>query len=396
MSSLLDGVVVLDLTRNVAGPFCTLALADLGADVIKVERVGSGDDTREWKPPTWNGMSTAYLSINRNKRGIAVDIDSPEGQNIIRRLAEKADVLVESFRPGSLAKRGLDYESIRQINPKIIYCSISAYGHDGPASHLPGYDPILQAYSGIMSITGEPGRPPVRTGPAINDMGTGMWAALGIVSALFHRMSTGQGHYIDASLLDTGVAYVSIHLAATAASGKPPGRVGSASPLIAPYEAFQTQDDYILLAAPNNNLFSRLCRLLGLDDLPNDDRFRTNSDRVANRPQLKELLEAKLKEKPAEHWEALFLENGMPCSRIKSLDQVLKDPQVLGRDLLMEFPGTPLEGLPLANLPLKIDGRRADPRYLPPAIGEHTDEVLQAYGFEPQQIEEWRRQGIVQ
>lgn len=391
----LDGVVVLDLTRNVAGPLCTMTLADLGADVVKIERPGAGDDTREWRPPSWGDESATFLAFNRNKRSLALDIDTPEGREIILRLADRADVVVESFRSGSLAKRGMGYDDLSRRNPRLVYCSISAFGARGPHSGRPAYDPVIQAYSGIMSTTGEDGRPHVRTGPATIDIGTGMWAALGIVLALYERQKTGAGRLVEASLLETGIGWMSYHLAGYLGSGKVPGRLGSRGAIAAPYEAFATRDDALYIAAPNDQLFERLCHVLELPDLPLDPRFRSNPDRILHREALHEIIEARLKTAGAAEWEALLLKRELPCSRIRGVDQLQSDPQVKALNLLMDVPHPSIPDLRLVDLPFSMDGKRARRRGTPPSLGQHTDEILRAVGFDAEAIAGLRLRKVI-
>jgi crotonobetainyl-CoA:carnitine CoA-transferase CaiB-like acyl-CoA transferase len=271
-----------------------MILGDLGADVIKIERPDTGDDTRHWRPPSWHEHSTIFLALNRNKRSLAVDIDRPEGNAVVRRLAQASDVVVESFRPGSLSRRGFGYEQVSRDHPAVIFCSITGFGTKGPQRDRPGYDPVIQAYSGIMSITGEDGRPPVRVGPSIVDMGAGLWSALGILAALYERERTGRGCQIDTSLLEVGVAWVGYQIVAYLGSGKIPGRIGSQVAMIAPYEAFAAQDEYLFVSAPNDKIFGRLCEAMELHELLQDDRFRTNPDRVLNREALHKALEERL------------------------------------------------------------------------------------------------------
>lgn len=395
MAGILSGITVLDLTRNVAGPFCTMTLGDLGARVIKVERPDGGDDTRDWYPPAWNGYSAIFLGLNRNKESLAVDIDTQEGQEIIRRLAVAADVVVESFRAGSLEKRGLGYEQLRQLNPRLVYCSISAFGAQGPYRDRPGYDPLIQAYSGIMSITGEPGGPPVRVGPSIIDIGTGMWCAFGVVAALLKRERTGDGMLVQSSLLETGLAWVGYQLAGYFGTGKPPGKSGSRAAMIAPYEAFATADEYIFISAPNENIFARLCQVLGVPELVNDPRFRTNPDRIAHRDELHDLLETQLKTRSAAEWERVLVEKQVPCSRVNGLDQVAVDPQVEALNMFMslEHPGIP--DLRLVDLPLLFDGRRAVRNDAPPELGQHTEAILHEFGWQESEIRFLRERKVI-
>jgi crotonobetainyl-CoA:carnitine CoA-transferase CaiB-like acyl-CoA transferase len=395
MAAMLHGVRVLDLTRNVAGPYCTMILGDLGADVIKVERPGEGDDTRQWRPPEWNGYSTTFLGLNRNKRSLAIDLDASEGAAIVRQLALASDIIVESFRPGSLARRGLGYEDLSREHPRVVYCSITGFGVIGPQRNRPGYDPVVQAYSGIMSITGEDGRPPVRVGPSLVDMGTGMWAALAILAALYKRERTGRSSLISTSLLEAGVAWVGYQIAGYMGSGRVPGRLGSTVAMIAPYEAFATRDEYLFVAAPNDQIFARLCSATDLDALPGDPRFRTNPNRVANREALHVLLEERLRARSSREWEERLVLLQIPCSRIRTLDEVVTDPQVEALNLLMHMPRLDIPELRLVDLPFSIAGERARRGLPPPRLGQHTDEILREIGYASHEIEALRRRSIV-
>ncbi|HYM70754.1 MAG TPA: CoA transferase [bacterium] len=395
MPGILDGVRVLDLTRNFAGPCCTQILGDLGADVVKVERPGPGDDTREWRPPDWNGVSTSFMSFNRNKRSLAVDLDDPDGQAIVRRLALRSDVVVESFRYGSLAKRGLDYARVSTENPRVVYCSINGFGSTGPLRDRPGYDPVVQAYSGIMSITGEPGRRPLRTGPSIVDIGTGMWCGLAVVGALYARERTGRGARIESSLLETGVAWVGYHLIGYFATGRVPGPVGSSASMIAPYEGFATRDGHLQLAAGNDTIFARLCRVLDLAELPADRRFRTNADRVAHREELHEILEAKFVTRSAREWEETLSAHEVPCSRVRRLDEVTRDPQVAALSMFPSVPHPAIPDLRLVDQPFRIDGERAARLQPPPSVGQHTDEILADCGYGAAEIADLRGRRVI-
>ncbi len=395
MGGILDRISVLDLTRNVAGPYCTMILGDLGAEVIKIERPDGGDDTRHWHPPSWDGYSATFLSLNRNKKSLAVDLDRKAGQEIVRQLAAKADVIVESFRHGSLVRRGLAYDQINAMNPNVVYCSITGFGRRGPHHNRPGYDPVIQAYCGIMSITGEPNRPPVRVGPSIVDMGVGLWCAIGILGGLYDREHTGQGCRIETSLLEVGVAWVSYQLAGYLGGGKVPSRLGSRVAMIGPYEAFATKDDFIFLAAPNDQIFKQLCQALRLPQLPNDERFGTNSNRLVHREELHELLEEQLATATAIQWETLLLEQGIPCSRIRRLDEVAVDAQVEALELLMSLEHPTIPNLRLVDLPLQVNGQRAVRRAAPPEVGQNSDEILTKLGYNEQLIRELRQIGVV-
>jgi crotonobetainyl-CoA:carnitine CoA-transferase CaiB-like acyl-CoA transferase len=395
MAGVLEGIRVLDLTRNIAGPYCAMILGDLGADVVKVERPGTGDDVRDWRPPAWNGISTTFLAFNRNKRSVAVDLDRDGGRDVVLRLAGRSDVLLESFRRGSLARRGLDYERVRAENPRIVYCTITGFGTVGPHRDRPGYDPVLQAYSGIMSLTGEPGGRPLRTGPSIVDNGTGMWAALGVVCALLARERTGRGAHVETSLLETGVTWIGYHLLGYLATGRVPPPVGTTATMIAPYESFMTKEGHLQLAAGNQRIWTRLCGVLGLPDLPEDPRFRTNSDRVAHRDELHQILETRFLTDTAAHWEEALLAHGVPCSRVRTLADVEADPQVAALGLLARVEHPAIPGFRMVDFPVAIDGRRAAAQVAPPAVGQHTDEVLGEIGYTADEIAALRAGGAV-
>lgn len=396
MPGILDGVNVLDLTRNVAGPFCTMLLGDLGATVTKIEKPGKGDDTRDWRPPDWNGWSTTFLGLNRNKRSLAVDIEQEKGQLLLRQLAASADVVVESFRnDASLGKRKLSYEHIHEENPAVIYCSIRAFGSQESGDERPGYDAIIQAATGIMSITGEPERPPVRVGPSIVDQGTGLWSSLAIVSALYRRQQTGEGSLIRSSLYEVGVAWMGYQLVGYLGTGQVPEKLGSRIVMIAPYEAFATKDEHLFLAAPNDEIFVRLCRLLHLDSLLEDDRFSTNSSRVENRDELHHVLERALRREPAMYWEKQLSEAGVPCSRVRTVDQVTHDPHLRSLGMLKPFATDEMSDLRLVDLPFTIDGKRGTNAEPPPKLGEHSNAILSDLGYKPDEIKQLRESRVI-
>jgi glutaryl-CoA transferase len=388
----LRGVRVVDLTRNLAGPYCTMTLADLGADVVKVEQPGRGDDTRAWVPPTWGGESTTFLAANRNKRSIAVDLDTERGADVVRRLATRADVLVESFRPGSLDKRGLGYRTLSAANPGLVYCSISGFGRVGPMAGEPGYDPVLQAYSGIMSMTGEPDRPPVRLGVGAVDLGTGLWTTIAVQAALTARQADGRGCLIEASLFETAVWWLSYFITGFLATGDVPLRSGTRAPFIAPYETFPTADGELMVAAANDNLFRAFADVVGLAP---DPRFATNPERVANRDELRRLLCERLATRTAAEWEAALRSRSVPCSRIRTVADSVADPQTEALGLLAAVPHPGVPDLRLVDLPVSVAGRRADHRLPPPRLGEHTDAVLAELGYTAPEVGDLRAAGVV-
>jgi formyl-CoA transferase/CoA:oxalate CoA-transferase len=395
LNAILDGVTVVDLTRNLAGPFCTMTLGDLGADVIKVEAPGHGDDSREWVPPAWNGESTVFLAANRNKRSVAVDFDTSRGQEIVRRLAERADVVVESFRPGSLDKRGLGYDALAAVNPRLIFCSISAFGDVGPMAGSPGYDPVLQAYSGVMSMTGEPDRSPVRLGIGAIDLGTGLWATIAIQAALEARRRDGRGCRIDTSLFETAVWWLSYFVTGFLATGVSPRRQGDKTAFTAPYEVFPTADGDLMVAAPNDALFVALARVVGRPDLVGVPRFSTNADRVANRAELREIILERLATATAAQWEERLLAASVPCSRIRSVADVVADRQTAALGVLAAMAHPRIPDLRLVDMPVRTSGERASLRRAPPLLGEHTDDVLAELGYQPMEVADLRRDGVV-
>jgi formyl-CoA transferase/CoA:oxalate CoA-transferase len=372
-----------------------MTLGDLGAEVLKIERPGDGDDTRQWRPPAWAGWSATFLAFNRNKRSVAVDLDSTAGADIVRQLARTADVVVESFRPGSLVKRGLDFATLHGLNRRLIYCSISGFGSRGPARHRPGYDPVIQAYSGIMSVTGEADGEPVRTGPAVVDMGAGMWATIGILTALLERETSGVGRLVETSLLETGVGWLSYHLAGFLGSGVAPRRAGSKGIVAAPYETFRTSDEFLFIAAPNDRLFARLCDTLGLAALVTDERFASNPMRIANRERLHDVIEAVLVSDSAVAWEQRLAAQEIPCSRIRGVEMLPDDPQVSALELIAAVRHPDIPNLTQVDLPFTLDRTRAVRLAPPPPLGADTEDVLLAAGYDRDTIGRWIDMGVI-
>ncbi|MER0479637.1 CoA transferase [Streptomyces sp. Edi2] len=382
----LSGLKVLDLSRILSGPFCSMMLADLGADVIKVEDTASGDDTRAWGPP-FQGEDAAYFhSVNRNKRGIAVDLKDPDCLRLIQELAAGADVIVENFRPGTAARLGLGYQDVRDRNPGVVYASISGYGQTGPYRSEPGYDAIAQAVSGVMSVTGEPGGPPVRFGVSPADLAAGMWAAIGVLAALRNREYTGSGEWVDVSLLDGQVAWLSYVAGGYFASGNVPQRYGSAHPTIVPYQAFPTADGHLMVAAGNDGLWRRFATAIGCSGLADDPRFATNPDRVRHRGELLPLIERALRARGAQEWAEILTEAKVPVGPINTVDQALRHPQVLARGMVAEVEHPDAGTLRTVASPLKLSGSPATVRTPPPRHGEHTAQILTALGVGPRQL----------
>ena len=394
MPRTLEGMTCVDLTQNVAGPYCTQLLGDFGATVIKIERPRVGDDARRFFP-FWQNESTAFLTYNRNKKSVCVDLDHPRGREIVHRLAAKADIFVHSMKPGSAESRGLGYEDLSRENPRLVYGSISGFGDKGPLKELPGYDPLAQAYSGIISVNGHPGSAPARVVVPIVDVGSGMWLFIGILAALSERVSTGRGAKVAGSLLETGVVWTSLLMTAYQANGEVPGPIGSASPAAAPYEAFETSDSWILIAAGNDRLFAKLCRLLDVPELPQDPRFKSNGERVPRRHELHKILEHETKRRTTDEWIRRMREAGIPAGPINKLDKVFRDEQV---NALGMFPAVPsafrIPDLKLVDIAVSINDQKSAKNQMPPLLGEHTEEVLRSAGYSDAELKVFRDEGI--
>ncbi|HEY9477715.1 MAG TPA: CaiB/BaiF CoA-transferase family protein [Microbacteriaceae bacterium] len=392
----LSGLLVLDLTRILSGPFATMTLADLGADVVKVEQPGAGDDTRAWGPPSQGGEAAYFLSINRNKRSLAVDLKSPEGRAAVWKLALKADVLVENFRPGTAARLGFGFEEVSAANPGLVYASISGFGQTGPDAGRAGYDAIAQARSGIMSVTGEADGPPVRVGVSSADLTAGMWATIGILAALHEKQRTGRGQWVDISLLDGSVAWLTYVSSGYFASGKIPQRYGSAHPTIAPYQAFASSDGYVMVAVGNDGLWRRYAGAIGRPELADDDRFTTNAERVRHRDVLIPLLAHIMATRTTKDWVDALNSAGVPVGPIQTVDEALADPQVLARGMVAEVQHPTAGALNLVNCPIHLTRTPAQVRTPPPLLGQHTDEVLSELGFDDATIASMHAAGTVQ
>lgn len=392
----LDGRIVLDLSRVLAGPFCTQTLSDLGATVWKIESPW-GDDTRQWGPPFVEGESAYYLSTNRGKNSVVVNLRDPRGQDIIRRLAQKADVLVENFKAGDLERYGLDYERVSKVNPRIIYTSITGFGQSGPRAKEPGYDAVLQAMTGVMSVTGAPDGSPMKVGVAWIDLLTGLMSTIGILSALHERERSGQGQHLDMSLFDVGLMSM-VNLAQSyLATGTPPGRLGTAHPQIVPYQAFETADSYFILAVGNDEQYRRMTEAIGYPELWEDARFQANAGRVEHREELISKLAEIFRSGKRDRWLASIEGVGVPATPIYDLGEVFNDPQAKARNVVWEIDHPTLGSLPLIGSPLQHMSRTpAAPKSHPPLLGEHTREVLtDALGISSSEVDSLEADGVI-
>ncbi len=392
----LEGIRVLDLSRVLAGPFCTMILGDLGADVIKVEQPGSGDDTRQWGPPWAGGESAYYLCVNRNKRSITLNLKHERGRQILVELARDSDVVVENFRVGMLDRLGIGYQALSTRFPHLVWCSITGYGLDGPYAERAGYDFVAQGEGGLMSITGEPDGEPMKVGVAIVDLFTGLYAANAILAALHARVQTGRGQLIDVALLPVTVAMLANVGSNYLISGQIPKRYGNAHPNIVPYQTFRARDRWMTVAVGNDRQFRQLCRILGKEELADDPRFATNPQRVAHRDQLIPLLQAAFAMRDADDWLAAMTEAGIPCGPINTLDRVFSHPQILHRRMVAEVPHPTAGSVRLTGSPLILSETPAAVRSHPPLLGEHTEEILrERIGLSAAEIARLREEGVV-
>ncbi|MCL5036474.1 MAG: CoA transferase [Chloroflexi bacterium] len=393
--AILEGITVVDLSRALAGPYCTMLLGDMGADVIKVERPGKGDDTRGWGPPFIKGESAYYLSCNRSKKSLTLDLKSSEGREILKRLVLKGDVLVENFTPGSMARLGFDYDAVHRMNPRLIYASISGFGQTGPYADRPGYDLIAQGMGGMMGITGEPGGGPVKAGVAIADIGAGMFAFSGILAALYYREKTGEGQWIDTSLLEGQMSWMTYAAGSYIATGENPPKLGSAHPLIAPYQAFNAADQYFNLAAGNQKLWEASCRVMEREDLIEDPRFKTNADRVKNRETLAGIMNGVFKQKPAGYWLERLREACVPSGPVYTMEQLFSDPQVEARDMIWEFDHPEIGKWKMPGNPIKFSNEKHGPGLPPPLLGQHNGEILSSLGYSKEEILELSEKQVI-
>lgn len=391
----LDGVTVLDLTRVLSGPYCTMMLADMGARVVKVEQPGKGDDTRAWGPPFQAGESAYFLSVNRNKESITLNLKHPDGRRVLDALLERADVLVENFRPGTLERMGLGYAEVARRRPGLVYCSISGFGQTGPRRREPGYDAVLQGEGGLMSITGEQDGPAYRLGVAIADIVSGMFSAYGVAAALLARHRTGRGQLVDVGMLDAVAAVLTYQAGIYFATGTAPGRLGNRHPTITPYESLETADGELVVAVGNDQLWRTFCGVLGADDLADDPRFRTNKDRVAAREALRPMLVERLRARPAAEWLADLKAAGVPCGGVRDLEQVFTDPQVLERAMVVALDHPVAGAIRQLGVPVKLGGTPGAVRTPPPTLGQHTTAILGELGIGDAEAARLRAAGAI-
>ena len=391
----LDGIKVLDLTRVLAGPFCTMILADMGAEVVKIERPAKGDDTRAFGPPFQEGESAYFLSINRNKKSITLDLKTEKGIGVIRRMLKHSDVLVENFRPGSLKRMGLDYHTVKKLNPRVVYASISGFGHTGPLRAKPGYDLALQGLGGIMSLTGDPEGSPYKVGVSQADLVAGLYAVQGILLALYAREKTGRGQMVDVGMLDSQISLLTFQAGIYFMTGISPKRKGNQHPTICPYETFKAKDRYLNIAVGNDKLWGKFCELLGLEELRDHPDYATNPVRVKNRDRLFPIIQEVISGKESAHWMNLFEDNGIPAGPILSVEETLNHPQALNRDMVLRVKHTRLGEISQTGIPIKLSETPGSIASAPPCLGEHTETVLKELGYSSKEIESMRSEGVI-
>jgi crotonobetainyl-CoA:carnitine CoA-transferase CaiB-like acyl-CoA transferase len=392
----LTGITVIDLTRVLSGPYCTMQLADMGARVIKIEQRGKGDDTRAWGPPFVGGESAYFLSINRNKESLTLDLKKPAARVILESLLDRADVLVENFKPGTMERLELGYEAVAARHPRLVYCSISGFGQTGPRRREPGYDAVVQAEGGLMSITGAADGPPYRLGVAISDIVAGMFAAQGIVLALFARTRTGQGQQVDLGMLDATAALLTYQAGIAFATGAAPARLGNRHPTIVPYETFAAADGDFVVAVGNDEQWQRFCAVIGAPDLAADTRYATNRGRVTGYDALRPLLAARLATRPRTAWVEALKTAAVPCGSVRDLGEVLADPHLAARDMIQEVEHAAAGITRVLGIPVKLSQTPGSVRTPPPVLGEHTERILQRdLGFDADRIRQFKDDGVI-
>ncbi len=392
----LQGTKVLELAQIMAGPTCGLMLADLGAEVIKIEKIPGGDDTRRFLPPDVNGEAAAFMQMNRNKKGIALDLKQKEGVEVFKRLAKQADVVIENFRKGTLEKLGIGYEELKKINPRIILCEISGYGRTGPYADKGGFDLVAQGMSGLMSITGESkDRPPMKVGAPLTDITAGILGATGVLAALVAREKTGVGQKVDTSLYEAGIVHTYWQSAIASATGISPGPLGSAHPMTAPYQAFKTKDKWITIGASNQNNWLNLLDALGRKDLQENSKFNNNANRMKHLPELVEILKKELEKKTSTEWLRIFDEKGLPCGPINSITEMFEDPQTIARKMIVDVKNKKAGSFRAIGMPIKFSDTKVDDTKESPVFGQHTMEVLLKYGFDEKEVKNLLEKKII-
>ena len=396
MSGPIKGIKVLELAQIMAGPTCGLMLADLGADVIKIEKIPGGDDTRRFLPPDVNGEAAAFMMMNRNKRGMTLDLKKKEGVEVFKRLVKNADVVVENYRKGTLERLGIGYEELKKINPRIILCEISGYGRTGPYADKGGFDLIAQGMSGLMSVTGESkDRPPMKVGAPVTDITAGILAAMGVLAALVARERTGVGKRVDTSLYEAGIVHTYWQSAIASATGVAPGPLGSAHPLTAPYQAFKTKDKWITVGASNQNTWLNLIDALGRKDLQDNEKFSSNAHRMKNISELIEILKTELIKKTSAEWLTIFDEKGLPCGPIHTVTEMFEDPQTIARKMIVDVKNTKAGSFKAIGMPVKFSDTKVEDTKESPTFGQHTKQILLDNGFTNDEIDALMQQGAI-
>ena len=396
MTASLKGIRVLEMAQIMAGPTCGLLLADLGAEVIKIEKTPTGDDTRNFLPPDINGEAAAFMMMNRNKKGIALNLKDKDGIKIFKEMVKNSDVVLENFRKGTLEKLGIGYDVMSEINPKIILCEISGYGRTGPYSDKGGFDLVAQGMSGLMSITGESkDKPPMKVGAPITDITAGLLASSGILAALVHREKTGQGQRVDTSLFEAGIVHTYWQSAIAGATGLSPGPLGSAHPLTAPYQAFKTKDKWITVGASNQNTWLMLLKAINRQDLQEDEKFSSNLNRKENINELVDILNAELIKKTSEEWLEIFDNNGLPCGPINSITEMFEDPQTIHREMIIEVDNKKAGKSKAIGMPIKFSKSKTEKSKGAPNLGEHTREIMLNFGYKQDEIEDFYNRKVI-
>ena len=392
----IQGIRVLELAQIMAGPTCGLMLADLGAEVIKVEKIPGGDDTRRFLPPDINGEASAFLMMNRNKKGVAINLKEPEGISILKKMVKQSDVVIENFRKGTMEKLGIGYDDLKRINPKIIFCEISGYGRTGPYSEKGGFDLVAQGMSGLMSITGESKeKPPMKVGAPITDITAGILGSMGVLAALINREKTGEGQRVDTSLYEAGIVHTYWQSAIAVATGKSPGPLGSAHPLTAPYQAFKTKDSWITVGASSQKTWLRLIKALNKEELNDDERFNSNNNRMQNLSTLVKVLQIEIEKKTSSEWIDIFDREGLPCGPINSITDMHKDPHTIDRKMIVEVESSKAGKSKAIGMPVKFSKTNHGKSTGAPTFGEHTEEVLLKFGYNAEEIKNFKEKGIV-